>query len=192
MESDWYSHESFRVTADIMFHAVLGDNDAQRGCCWAVGRHRGANIASGGSDTRAYHPAAGGHRIADCRVGAAHPRSASAATPRGRPLTTSPLHTNCGIVTLIYQLHPSAHHPLSWSGSGAQLVCIEGTIDLAGVVSMQAVYALLTAHERSADIFRAIKDVERTDCDDGSILLNQVGASVSLMCCASSPPVPLI
>lgn len=54
-----------------------------------------------------------------------------------------------------------------------ELVCIEGTIDLAGVVSMQAVYALLTAHERSADIFRAIKDVERIDCEDGSILLNQ-------------------
>ena len=41
---------------------------------------------------------------------------------------------------------------------------------------MQEVYALLTAHERSADIFRAIRDVERTDCDDGSILLNQVRA----------------
>jgi hypothetical protein len=55
-----------------------------------------------------------------------------------------------------------------------QLVCIEGTLDLAGVLSLQAVYTLLTAHERSADIFRAITDVDRTDCADGSILLKQV------------------
>lgn len=71
-----------------------------------------------------------------------------------------------------------------------ELVCIEGTLDLAGVLSLQAVYTLLTAHERSADIFRAITDVDRTDCADGSILLKQ-NCRWSFLVFSGSMPVSL-